>query len=282
MTGGSIAGTVLLLLAAQVQNLTQLYAVWTGIGPVGAAVLYEVALAIVVTWYPERFGRANAVLAISVVAGFASSIFLPLAGALVAAHGWRATVTILGAVNSRRRDGPAAPAAAPPTRFGRVRLVGADPDQIGRAAGTRPRPRRTPALRDHGFWLLAAVFVAHGAAVAIMSVHLVAYLIDLGHPSAFAATVAGGLDILSVTGRLVTTGAQRRWPATGWLPPSSCSRPRPRSRCPPSARASPVPSPPSWPSGSVLASPPSPVPPCSPTATAPPVSPPSPGCSPYL
>jgi len=65
MTGGSVAATVLLLLAAHVQNLAELYAVWTGIGLVGAAGLYEAAFAVVLTWYPEPHRRANAVLAIN-------------------------------------------------------------------------------------------------------------------------------------------------------------------------------------------------------------------------
>jgi hypothetical protein len=75
----------------------------------------------------------------------------------------------------------------------------------GRGAGT------AAAVRDRAFWLVVAAFVAHAAAVATIGVHLVAYLIELGHPPALAATIAGGLGVLSVTGRLVTTGAQRRW-----------------------------------------------------------------------
>jgi hypothetical protein len=43
-----------------------------------------------------------------------------------------------------------------------------------------------------------------------MTVHLVGFLTSKGHPATFAATVAGLLGVLSVTGRLVLTGAQRR------------------------------------------------------------------------
>jgi predicted MFS family arabinose efflux permease len=49
-------------------------------------------------------------------------------------------------------------------------------------------------------------------AVSAVGVHLIAYLIELGHRPAFAATIAGALGVLSVTGRLVTTAAQRRRP----------------------------------------------------------------------
>jgi predicted MFS family arabinose efflux permease len=43
-----------------------------------------------------------------------------------------------------------------------------------------------------------------------MTVHLVGFLTANGHPAAFAATVAGLLGLLSVTGRLLLTAAQRR------------------------------------------------------------------------
>jgi hypothetical protein len=70
-------------------------------------------------------------------------------------------------------------------------------------------------LRDGRFWLLTLAFVANAAALSALSVHLVAYLIEAGHPATFAATVAGLLGVLSVTGRLATTGLQRRTrPAT--------------------------------------------------------------------
>ena len=41
--------------------------------------------------------------------------------------------------------------------------------------------------------------------------HLIAALISWGHPASFAATVAGLLGVLSVTGRLVATGLHRRF-----------------------------------------------------------------------
>jgi hypothetical protein len=77
---------------------------------------------------------------------------------------------------------------------------------------TGPGPVRA-ALGDRGFWLLAAGFTAHTAAVSVVTVHLVAALIAWGHPATFAATIAGLLGALSVTGRLLTTGLHRRFRA---------------------------------------------------------------------
>ena len=76
-------------------------------------------------------------------------------------------------------------------------------DAVRRAAVRR-------ALHDRGFWLLAVAFLAQAAATSTLTVHLVAYLVQLGHPATFAATIAGLLGVLSVTGRLTVTGLQRR------------------------------------------------------------------------
>jgi MFS family permease len=64
---------------------------------------------------------------------------------------------------------------------------------------------------DRAFWLLTVAFTANSAAIAVVTVHLVAALIGWGHPATFAATTAGLFGLLSVTGRLVTTGLQRRY-----------------------------------------------------------------------
>src|SRR5918994_337563 len=63
MTTGSIAATALLLAWSQVRTVGQLYAVMIGIGLTMAMVLYDPALAVVVSWFDER-RRANAVLGV--------------------------------------------------------------------------------------------------------------------------------------------------------------------------------------------------------------------------
>lgn len=197
MTTGSVLGALAVLAWSQVTSLAQLYGVFVAIGVASAMVLYEPAFAVIITWFDGQ-GRANALLALTIVAGFASSIFLPLSGLLVERYGWRTTLIILAvlygmtaiplhALVLRRRQ---TSAEVKPAR--RADLV---------KAAVRARP----------FWLLVAAFTAHGGAVATIAVLLVTYLRHLGHSPVFAATVAGLLGVLSVTGRLVTTGLRRRW-----------------------------------------------------------------------
>ncbi|WSG47054.1 MFS transporter [Dactylosporangium sp. NBC_01737] len=98
MTVGSIAATGLLVAWSQVSNVLQLYGVLIGVGLTSAMVQYEPAFAVVVSWFdPQR--RAKALLAITIVAGFASAIFLPLTGALVQRYGWQHTLLILAALH---------------------------------------------------------------------------------------------------------------------------------------------------------------------------------------
>jgi MFS family permease len=205
MSVGSAAGTALLAAMSTVDSLVGLYAVWIGIGLASAMALYEAAFAVVVTWHPTNRGRANALLAVTVVAGFASTIFLPLTGTAVQAYGWRTAALILAAVHGTLTI----PLHAVVLRRAPAAVRGEPPRERLRSGGARRAAVRA-ALHDRRFGLLALAFVAHAAALSALSVHLVAYLIAAGHPDTFAATIAGLLGVLSVTGRLVTTGLQRR------------------------------------------------------------------------
>ncbi|MEU4539569.1 MFS transporter [Streptosporangium sp. NPDC023825] len=207
MTTGSVIGTLAVLAWSRVENLPQLYAVFAAIGVACAMVLYESAFAVIVSWFDgpgpgHDGGRANALLALTVVAGFASTIFLPLTGLLVDSYGWRTALVVLAVIYGVAAIPLHALVVRRPARAGRRPATTRERAEIVRAA-TRRRP----------FWLLVVAFTANGGAVAVMAVLLITYLIHLGHPPVLAATLAGLLGVLSVTGRLLTTGLQRRLPA---------------------------------------------------------------------
>ncbi|MFU8875437.1 MFS transporter [Micromonospora sp. SL4-19] len=206
MTTGSITATALLVAWSQVQSIGQLYAVMIGIGITGAMVLYEPAFAVIVSWFtPDR--RPTALLAVTVVAGFASTIFMPLTGYLVAHIGWRGALLTLAAIHGTVTVPLHALAIRKPPHIA-APIPAARPDHLTRRAAARA------AMHDLRFWILAAALIAHGAATSTIGVHLVGYLTSRGHPATFAATTAGLLGVLSVTGRLVLTGARRRLPVT--------------------------------------------------------------------
>lgn len=195
MTTGSLAGAALLVAWSQVRTVWQLYVVFGALGIAMAMALYDAATAVIVAWF-DTARRDRAILAMIVVAGFASTIFMPLTGLLEARHGWRATLLVLAALYA---------AVAVPLHS----LVVRRPAGSGRASAARPA---VTVRGDARFWCLAVAFVAHSAAMTAMTVHLVGFLTARGHPTTFAAAVAGLLGVLSVAGRLLLTGAGRRLP----------------------------------------------------------------------
>ncbi|WP_127509073.1 MFS transporter [Actinoplanes solisilvae] len=204
MTTGSAAGTALLLAWSQIDSLWQLYAVQIGIGLASAACLYEAAFAVIIAWHtPKR--RSSALLALTVVAGFASTIFMSLTGWLVDRYDWRTTLLVLAIIHALLTI---------PLHATVLRSAPRPPATESAPKDERPPVRMRAVLSDRGFWLLTLSFTAHTGAIATVGVHLVAALITWGHTAAFAATVAGLFGVLSVTGRLVTTSLQRRFRTT--------------------------------------------------------------------
>jgi MFS family permease len=200
MATGSLAGAALLVAWSQVQSVWQLYLVFTGLGAAMAMALYDAATAVTVSWFgPDQ--RPRAILTMIVVAGFASTIFMPFTGWLEHHYGWRTTLLILAALYGT---------IAVPLHAIVVRRPPTDPTRHHRTGREQRRHLLHAAVRAGRFWWLALAFVAHAAAMSAMTVHLVGYLISRGHPATFAATVAGLLGVLSVTGRLLLTATSRR------------------------------------------------------------------------
>ncbi|MGC5318707.1 MFS transporter [Micromonospora arida] len=203
MTAGSITATALLVAWSQVHTIEQLYAVMIGIGITGAMVLYEPAFAVIVAWFnPLR--RATALLVVTIVAGFASTIFMPLTGLLAAHLGWRGALLVLAAIHGA----VTVPLHALTIRRPRLATTSA-PAGTERSGHAQRRAVARAAMGDTRFWILAATLIAHGAATSTMTVHLIGYLTSRGHPATVAATLTGLLGVLSVTGRLVLTAARR-------------------------------------------------------------------------
>ncbi len=197
MTCGSIAATGSVIAWSRATRIAEIYAIFVLIGLSSALVLYETAFPVIVaaTAAPKR---DNAILAVTMVAGLAGTAFMPLIGLLLESYGWRTTLLILAALLAVVTI-PAHALVVPGNRQHAARKT----SQHGAGVGQ--------ALRDSGFWLLTIAFVLHGAAVYSVGVQLVGYLRHAGHTTTVAATLAGLLGLLSVTGRICTTGLARRY-----------------------------------------------------------------------
>jgi MFS family permease len=207
MTAGSVLGVLLVLAWSRVGNLVAYYAIWAGIGLAMAATLYDPAFAAVAAWF-ER-DRAKAFLVVTVAAGFASTIFLPLSGWLVYAYGWRNALIALAVV--------LAVLTVPPHAL----LLRRRPEDLGLRldgtptaddrSGEPPRTTQTEdvslsaALRDPAFrWLTVAFFLETFATVAV-AVHLIPYLTERGDGARFAAAATGLIGAAQVAARILAT-----------------------------------------------------------------------------
>uniref|UniRef100_UPI002028143F MFS transporter n=1 Tax=Actinotalea sp. C106 TaxID=2908644 RepID=UPI002028143F len=93
MTLGSVLGACALLAWSQAQSVAQLYGAFVLLGCAWATTLYEPAFALVARWFARE--RTRALLTLTVVAGFASTIFVPLSELLTARLGWRSALVVL-------------------------------------------------------------------------------------------------------------------------------------------------------------------------------------------
>src|SRR5262245_5702443 len=96
MTAGSCLATLLMIAWSRIESLWAFYAIWGAMGLALAAILYEPAFVAVIQWFAR--GRDRALLTLTLVAGLASTIFMPLEAWLLARLGWRATVLTLAIV----------------------------------------------------------------------------------------------------------------------------------------------------------------------------------------
>ncbi|HLZ73170.1 MAG TPA: MFS transporter [Dehalococcoidia bacterium] len=212
MTLGSCAAALLVLAWAAVGNLLAFYLVWAAIGVVMAAVLYEPAFVIVATWFRRRRGRALTLL--TFMAGFASVIYIPLAGLLVVRQGWRgALVTLAIALAAGTIPLHALVLRRRPQDLGLLPDGAAPSEGAGDADGSLERslPVRT-ALHGAAFWWLMGAFFLNTLGVSALFVHLVPYLTDHGYGKEFAANVTGLVGVMALPGRLVLTPLGDRLP----------------------------------------------------------------------
>jgi len=97
MTLGSLAGGLLLLAWAHVETPWVFYLIWIGIGASMAGVLYEPAFAVITATFGADARRG--ITAMTLVGGFASTVFMPLTQYLIAVMGWRQALLVLGGLN---------------------------------------------------------------------------------------------------------------------------------------------------------------------------------------
>jgi len=208
MAGGSVVGAICLIALAQVHQLWQFYVLWAGgLGLSMALTFYSVSFVVVANWFQRRRGAALALL--TLVGGLASPIYIPLAGLLVPALGWRGTTVVMGLSQL---------VVALPLHAALVRRrpedLGLLPD--GRLpSGSRERPALSgaalgAALGRAAFWTLTLSGTLSLAASSAINAHQVPYMIGRGYGPVLAAGMAGLVGLASLPGRFALNAISDR------------------------------------------------------------------------
>ncbi|HET7531223.1 MAG TPA: MFS transporter [Mycobacteriales bacterium] len=215
MTVGSIVAAASVAGWSQARTLPELYLAFAGVGLASAALFYDSGFAVINTWFDRD--RHAALLTLTVVAGFASTIFLPTTQALVESVGWRDALLVLAAMCAATAVPHALLLRRHPADHGYA-VDGGESDALPAVPAThqgeqwlrlRERELReslaAPAVR----WLTVST-VAVTAGVTIVVVYLVTYLRSRGYSGSAAALGAGAIGVLSVSGRIAFSRLARR------------------------------------------------------------------------
>jgi MFS family permease len=193
MTVGSCAAVALMFAWSRVESLPALYFVWALMGLAMAATLYEPAFAAIVGWFSQR--RDRALLTLTLAAGLASTIFVPIETALLARMDWRTALVTLAVFLAVTTIPIHAFVLRPPPRDTEGVIGPSVPDARSHSVGE--------ALHTVVFWVLTAAFVASNFAVNAVTIHVIPYLIGHGYPLATAAMFIGWMGAMQLVGRVL-------------------------------------------------------------------------------
>ena len=205
MTAGSVLGVLLVVAWSEVDNLVAYYAIWAGIGLAMSATLYEPAFVTLAHWFERDRGRA--MLLVTVAAGFASTIFLPLSAWLVDRLDWRPALLVLAVILAVVTVGPhALLLRRRPEDLGLLPdgAIQANPERETLRPVREGVPLRT-AVRESAFWWLTTAFFLETLATVAVGVTLIPYLTERGDGAGFAAAATGLVGAAQVGARVLAT-----------------------------------------------------------------------------
>ena len=192
MTLCSLAGGLLLCAWAQVATPWVFYLIWVCIGTSMAGVLYEPAFAVITAVFGPDARRG--ITALTLVAGFASTIFMPLTQLLIGALGWRHTLLVLGVLNLAVCL-PLHILFVPGTTSSHLPEMPKD--------DAPPAPALRSLLRGRVFVGLAMWFTAYNAAQTAFIFQFVPLLTTWGVETAAILTSVAMIGPMQVVGRIV-------------------------------------------------------------------------------
>jgi MFS family permease len=190
MTGGSVAAGLGFIAWSFVHTAPGLYAVWALLGATMAFTLYEPAFAVLTKRYPQQYLKG--ITAVTLVAGFASTLSFPACAWLNATVGWRTGVQLMGAMMLL--------VVVPLNAWA---LRGTAIGQVARAHDAAADATLHQALRTPAFWLLTICFTAYAFAGAALWAHVVPAFAAKEVSEAAAVAIVVWIGPAQVAGRFV-------------------------------------------------------------------------------
>jgi MFS family permease len=225
MTGGSVLAALLLALWAFTESYPVFLLIWLGLGAATSALFYEAGFAVLALNLGLLARRGITI--ITLVAGFASTVFIPLLHVLIDRYGWRDTLLAMAALNI----GICAVLHASG--------IPAAPERPRHASGTRTaapspsNPRRV--LAKPAFWLFVITNVLQGIISTGIPVHLIPIFLERGFSIDAAVAAYTVIGPAQVAARFLTGFGERAMSLKGigvapWrsAPSASCSCPSSR------------------------------------------------------
>jgi MFS family permease len=199
MTGGSVLAALLLVLWAFTESYPVFLLIWLGLGAATSALFYEAGFAVLALNLGLLARRGITI--ITLVAGFASTVFIPLLHVLIDRYGWRDTILVMAALNIgicavlHACGIPAAPAKSRHTGDSRSSLPPAS------------NPRRV--LAKPAFWLFVITSVLQGIISVGIPVHLIPILLERGFSIEAAVAAYTVIGPAQVAARFLTGFGER-------------------------------------------------------------------------
>lgn len=197
MAGGSLLAAALLLVWSQTDHYVVFVLAWLGLGAAMSAVLYEAGFAVLAIHLGLLTRRGITIM--TLVGGFASTVFIPLTHLLIERYGWRGAVIALSAslVLCAIIHLVTLPGAPGPARH----------RYEGRTAGPSSNARRL--LASASFWLFVATSVLQGIIATGIPVHLIPILVEKGFTIEAAVAAFAVIGPAQVAARFLTGMGER-------------------------------------------------------------------------
>lgn len=171
MTVGSVIAAAMLLLWSVSSSLTVVFVAWIGLGLSMAATFYDPLFAVLTHRYPQRY--KTKITLVTLVAGFASTVFIPLTQYLVVTAGWRHALVVLAGCNLL---------VCLPIHHLAIRSSRLDIslDHVKSERRTVDDEAARRVLRTPTFWALVVCFTTYYATFAALTFHLVPLMVERG------------------------------------------------------------------------------------------------------